>query len=130
MEQKPKLLIVDDEESLLSILETKFKEIGMEVLTAQNGKGALDVAFKEHPDLILLDILMPEMDGFDVLKHLQEDAWGKTVPVIFLTNSSSFDTIAKAVVAGSSEFIIKTELKLDEVVNRVQSRLQKDGGDA
>jgi CheY-like chemotaxis protein len=118
-----KVLIVDDEESLLTVLSTKFTEEGITVLTAENGKKALEVAFAEHPDVIVLDIMMPEMDGFDVMKHLQEDEWGKTVPIILLTNSSSFDTISKAVSSGMSEFIVKTELKLDEVVNRVKQRL-------
>jgi CheY-like chemotaxis protein len=122
---QPKVLIVDDEESLLTVLSTKFSEEGVNVLTAENGKKALEVAFAEHPDIIILDIMMPEMDGFDVMKHLQEDEWGKTVPIILLTNSSSFDTISKAVTSGMSEFIVKTELKLDEVVSRVKSRLAK-----
>lgn len=123
MSNPPKVLVVDDEESLLSVLEEKFKQAGIDVIVAQNGRIALEKAFAEKPDLILLDIWMPEMDGFDVLKHLQDDEWGKEVPVILLTNSSSFETISKAVSAGTSEFMIKTELKLDEVVDRVKSRL-------
>lgn len=118
-----KVLIVDDEEALLSVLSTKFKEEGVQVFTAENGKKGLEVAFAERPDIIVLDIMMPEMDGFDVMKHLQEDDWGKTVPVILLTNSSSFETISKAVSSGMSEFIVKTELKLDDVVARVKARL-------
>ncbi len=122
-DQSKTVLIVDDEEALRSVLATKFKEEGITVLTAENGVKGLETALAEHPDLIVLDIMMPEMDGFDVMKHLQEDAWGKTVPVILLTNSSSFETISKAVTSGMSEFIVKTELKLDEVVNRVKDRL-------
>lgn len=122
-EPMKKVLIVDDEEALLSVLSTKFKEEGVQVFTAENGKKGLEVAFAERPDIIVLDIMMPEMDGFDVMKHLQEDDWGKTVPVILLTNSSSFETISKAVSSGMSEFIVKTELKLDDVVARVKARL-------
>ncbi len=122
MENK-KLLIVDDEEALLEVLATKFRDEGLTVFTAPNGKIGLETALREHPDLVLLDIMMPEMDGFEVMKHLHEDAWGKDVPVILLTNSSSFETISKAVASGMSEFIVKTELKLEEVVERVKARL-------
>lgn len=124
MNDTPTVLIVDDEEALRTVLATKFTEEGINVLTAENGKKALEVAFAEHPNIIVLDIMMPEMDGFDVMKHLQEDEWGKTVPVILLTNSSSFETISKAVSSGMSEFIVKTELKLDEVIARVKDRLK------
>jgi CheY-like chemotaxis protein len=62
------------------------------------------------------------MDGFDVLEKLRKDEWGKDVPVILLTNSSSIDTVAKAVATGMSEFLVKTEIKLEEVVEHVKER--------
>jgi DNA-binding response OmpR family regulator len=117
------ILIVDDEESLVNVLARKFEEEGVNVLTAQNGKVGLEKALAEHPDLILLDIMMPEMDGFDVMRHLQEDEWGKTVPIILLTNSSSIETVAKAVSTGMSEFLVKTDMRLDDVVDRVRHHL-------
>ncbi len=117
------VLIVDDEESLVKVLERKFKEEGIEVLTASNGREGLDTALSEHPDVILLDIMMPEMDGFDVMRHLQEDDWGKNVPIILLTNSSSIETVARAVTTGMSEFLVKTDMRLDDVVSRVKERL-------
>lgn len=117
------VLIVDDEEALLSVLSTKLREEGLTVYTAANGREALEVAFNKHPYLILLDIMMPEMDGFEVMEHLRNDDWGKTVPIMLLTNSSSIETISRAVSSGMSEFIVKTELKLDEIVDRVKARL-------
>ena len=117
------ILIVDDEESLVNVLARKFEEEGVNVITAQNGKVGLEKALAEHPDIILLDIMMPEMDGFDVMRHLQEDEWGKTVPIILLTNSSSIETVAKAVSTGMSEFLVKTDMRLDDVVDRVRHHL-------
>lgn len=117
------ILIVDDEESLVNVLARKFEEEGVNVITAQNGKVGLEKALAEHPDIILLDIMMPEMDGFDVMRHLQEDEWGKTVPIILLTNSSSIETVAKAVSTGMSEFLVKTDMRLDDVVERVNHHL-------
>ena len=117
------VLIVDDEQALTSVLARKFTDEGITAYTADNGKEGLALAFDKHPDLILLDIMMPEMDGFDVMKALQEDEWGKDVPVILLTNSSSIDTVAKAVSSGMSEFLVKTEMKLDQVVDHVKKRL-------
>lgn len=118
------VLIVDDEESLVTVLAKKFEEEGIKTHVAHNGKEGLEIALREHPSVILLDIMMPEMDGFDVMRHLQEDAWGRTVPVILLTNSSSIETVAKAVTTGMSEFLVKTDMRLEDVVTRVKSRLK------
>jgi len=123
MSSTKSVLIVDDEESLVNVLTKKFTEEGIEVLTALNGREGLEVALEKHPNVILLDIMMPEMDGFDVMRHLQEDEWGKNVPVILLTNSSSIETVAKAVTTGMSEFLVKTDMRLDDVVARVKQRL-------
>ncbi len=117
------VLIVDDEETLVEVMREKMLEEGMRVLTAHNGVEGLEIAMREHPDIILLDILMPEMDGFDFLKHLHEDEWGQKVQVIILTNSTSFQTISKAVATGMSEFIVKTEIQLDDIVEKVKARL-------
>ncbi len=123
MDPSKTILIVDDEESLVNVLARKFEEEGVKVLTAPNGKIGLETALAEHPDIILLDIMMPEMDGFDVMRHLQQDEWGKTVPIILLTNSSSIETVAKAVSTGMSEFLVKTDMRLDDVVDRVKGHL-------
>lgn len=124
MSSSKSVLIVDDEESLVTVLARKFTDEGITAYVAHNGKEGLDMALEKHPDLILLDIMMPEMDGFDVMRHLQEDEWGKTVPIILLTNSSSIDTVAKAVSSGMSEFLVKTDMRLDDVVNKVKDRFK------
>ncbi len=124
MEQNKSVLIVDDEESLVNVLTRKFTDEGITAYQAFNGKQGLDIALEKHPDVILLDIMMPEMDGFDVMRNLQDDEWGKDVPVILLTNSSSIDTVAKAVTSGMSEFLVKTDMRLDDVVSKVKERFK------
>ncbi len=124
-DDKGSVLIVDDEESLVNVLTRKFTDEGVTAYGAMSGREGLAIAFEKHPDIILLDIMMPEMDGFDVMHALQEDEWGKTVPVILLTNSSSIETVAKAVSTGMSEFLVKTDMRLDQVVAHVRERLGK-----
>jgi CheY-like chemotaxis protein len=124
MNSSKTVLIIDDEESLVNVLSKKFADEGITAYTAYNGRQGLEVALDKHPDLILLDIMMPEMDGFDVMQNLQQDEWGKDVPIILLTNSSSIDTVAKAVSTGMSEFLVKTDIRLDDVVNKVKERFR------
>jgi len=124
MDSSKSVLIIDDEESLVSVLSRKFNDEGIATYTALNGREGLDLALEKHPDIILLDIMMPEMDGFDVMRNLHADEWGKTVPIILLTNSSSIDTVAKAVSSGMSEFLVKTDMRLDDVVKKVKSRFK------
>jgi CheY-like chemotaxis protein len=116
---------VDDEESLVNVLARKFTDEGVTAYTAHNGREGLTVALEKHPDLILLDIMMPEMDGFDVMNALHDDEWGKTVPIILLTNSSSIETVSRAVSSGMSEFLVKTDMRLDQVVSHVKERLDR-----
>ena len=82
---KKKILIVDDEKDALSILEKELAARGYSVITADNGNNALDLAKSEHPDLAILDIWMPDMDGSEVAARLKEDFITKDIPVIFLT---------------------------------------------
>lgn len=82
---KKKILAVDDEPEVLALLEKRLTSSGYEVLTASNGAEALGVARAQRPDLIILDILMPDMDGSQVACQLREDAKTKDIPVIFLT---------------------------------------------
>ena len=79
MTKSKKILIVEDEGLLLEILETKFKKECFEVITARDGQAGLELALSQHPDLILLDIIMPKMDGMTMLKHLRADSVGKNI---------------------------------------------------
>ncbi len=117
--------IVEDEISLLNVLSEKFKNEGFGVLEAKNGQEGLKIALAEHPDMILLDIIMPVMDGMTMLKKLREDAWGKDAKVIILTNLSDNATVAEAGSFESHEYLVKSDWKIDDVVAKVKEKLKK-----
>lgn len=96
---------------------------GYKIIEAKNGIEGLEMSFKEHPDLILLDILMPKMDGLEMLKKLREDAWGNKVPVIVLTNLSDNEDVAKAVAEDVFEYFVKTDIRIDEVIERIREKI-------
>jgi len=112
-----KILIVEDEEAVSDILTDRLAKEGFETLTAKNGKEGLESALKEHPDLILLDIVMPVMDGMTMLGELREDEWGRTVSVIVLTNLSDDEKISEAVGQGIYDYLIKTDWKIEDVIS-------------
>jgi len=122
--EKKTILIAEDEISLLQALTDKFTREGFNVLEAKNGKEGLEIALEKHPDLILLDLIMPKMDGITMLKKLREDEWGKNVEVIVLTNLSDASTVAKVVEKGAFDFLVKSDWKLSDVVERVKEKLE------
>jgi diguanylate cyclase (GGDEF)-like protein len=105
-DSKSTLLIVDDEASVLSVLNRILSgEYG--ILTAKTGKEALKLAQEQHPDLILLDILLPDLDGYNVIVQLKSNAETNAIPVIFITGLASEDAEEKSFLLGASDFIIK-----------------------
>ena len=122
-DQKKIILVVEDEEPMQLVLRDVLKVEGYTVLEAKNGIEGLELALKEHPDLILLDILMPKMDGLEMLKNLRADEWGRKVPVIVLTNLSDNEDIAKAVEEDVFEYFVKTDIRIDEVLARIREKI-------
>lgn len=121
-EKKQSILIVEDEVSLRNALRDKFLREGFHVLEARDGEEGLEVALREHPDLILLDIVMPKMDGMTMLGKIRADAWGKNVKVIVLTNLSDV-----GIAYDTYDYLVKSDWKIDDVVARVRQRLgEKD----
>lgn len=122
-EQK-KILIVEDDLPLRSVLTEKFTIEGFQVLEAVDGEEGLTIANKEHPNLIVLDIFMPRMDGISMMSRLREaNSWGKHVPIVVLTNSTDATTIYKVTGLGASDFLIKSEWSLDDLVEKIRARL-------
>ncbi|MBT3690299.1 response regulator [bacterium] len=121
---KKKILIVDDEAPLSKVLKDKFESTGFEVLTAKNGEEGLMKAVTQKPDLILLDIVMPRLDGMTMLKKLREDEWGKGVEVILLTNLSDNDKVRQALKNNVYDYLIKSNWKLEDLVIKVKEKLE------
>lgn len=128
MTKEKKILIVEDESSLRKALTTSFKDAGFEVIEASDGQAGLQKALKEHPDLMLLDLIMPKMEGKTVVAELHKDSWGKTVPIIFLTNISDPIKIAEINEISTSnsalfDYLVKTDWRLEEIVEKVKGKL-------
>ncbi len=97
---------------------------GFQTLEARNGKEGLESALKEHPDLILLDIVMPVMDGMTMMKKLRESAGGKKIPVILLTNLSATDKIMTGIVRDEpSYYLVKSDWKIADVIVKIKEML-------
>lgn len=121
-----KILIIEDEPTILTSLENKFTQEGFIVFTATNGQQGLDVAYENHPDLILLDIVMTVMNGMATLEELRKDPGGKDVKVILLTNLSDVAKQAESLQLNVSDYIIKSDWSLEDIVKKVKSRLTSD----
>jgi len=119
-----KILIVEDENALLGFLTSKFKKEGFSVLQARDGEKGLITALQEHPDIILLDIVMPRMDGMTMLAKLRKDSWGKSVPVILLTNLSDSEKISQALELGTFEYLVKADWAIEDIVAKVRKQLE------
>ena len=123
--KKIKLALIEDDKLLSQILREKLEMEGFNVIYAYDGRSGLEMVFEEHPDLILLDVIMPVMDGREMVQKLREDEWGKTVPVIFLTNLDRIDLLIKMDTRISSvkDYIVKEEWKLEDVVKQIKNKL-------
>lgn len=117
------ILLVEDEPPMTIVLQDSLRRDGLEVLTAKNGIEGLSIAKEKHPTLILLDILMPKMDGMTMLTELRKDAWGKTANVMVLTNFSDNEKQKAAADLGVIDFLLKADLTLVQIVDIVKKKL-------
>lgn len=119
------ILIIEDEQAALNVLTETFVAAKFNVLQATDGETGLAIALKEHPDMILLDLIIPKMDGIEVLKKLRADRWGKTASVIILSNLSSVEKIGEPIPSQLCDFVIKTNIKLKDLVKKVKKKLHR-----
>ncbi|OGH68674.1 MAG: hypothetical protein A3I29_05025 [Candidatus Magasanikbacteria bacterium RIFCSPLOWO2_02_FULL_44_11] len=120
---KVHVLLVEDDVFLSGIYQKKFEMEGFKISTSDNGEKGLADAKKKKPDIILLDVLLPKMDGFSVLKQLKEDVATKNIPVILLTNLGQKDDVEKGLEAGAVDYLIKAHFKPSEIVEKVRKVL-------
>ena len=107
MSQKAKILIVDDEPFNVDVLLQELEELEHELITASNGQEALDKIKSQQPDLILLDLMMPVLDGFAVLKEIKDDDALRDIPVIIVSAASDSKSIVKGIKQGADDYITK-----------------------
>jgi two-component system OmpR family response regulator len=115
-----KVLIVEDEPDIREAMAEAIAQAGFQVSVAENGATGIQVALDEHPDLILLDIVMPIMDGHAFLKKLRLDSWGRTAKVIMLTSMDDVRNIAGAHTGDIEDYLIKAHSSLDDIVQKVR----------
>ena len=123
---KKNVLVVDDDDNLRTVLIDKLNMSGFYAIGASNGEEGLEKALKTHPDVILLDIIMPILNGWEMLKKLREDEWGKGAKVIMLTVIENTEAIARAVEDNSLAYLIKTNESMDDVVEKVKMMLRNN----
>lgn len=118
-----KILIVEDERTLCEPLATKLTSAQFKVYTAANGEEGLALALEKQPDLILLDIAMPVMDGITMLKMLRQNPWGSEVPIIMLTNLSDTEKLKEALIYNAEQYLVKADWQLKDIVKKIQEKL-------
>lgn len=120
------VLVVDDDPIYVKAYQQKLTNSGFEVKVARDGEEGLKIALSEHPDLILLDLMMSKMDGMTMMRRLrQEDAWGQTVPIIILTNlDADAKTLLGVVKDHPAYYIMKTESTPEDIVEKIREVLK------
>lgn len=123
MHVKKTILLVEDDQSLRDMLSFKLEKAGLNVLTASDGEDGLRQALAHHPDLIILDLLLPEVDGVTVLKKLRATTWGKSVPVIVATNVEHIPALNQCLEAGVADYYVKADVELKDLVKNIKDHL-------
>ena len=124
MENK-KILSIEDDKFLSSLVAKKLSAAGYQMIHAASGEEAVKVVKEEKPALILHDILLPEMSGFDVLKTVKEDEETKDIPVILFSNLGQKEDIDKGLKLGAEKFIVKATVVLDDIVKEIEAFVPK-----
>ena len=118
--QSKKILEIEDDPFITGLISTKLISVGYTLFTAMNGASGFALAQKEKPDLILLDLMLPDMSGFEVLKHLKADRTTQLIPVIILSNLGGREEIEKGMSLGASSYLIKSNLLPHEVAEMIE----------
>ena len=121
--QGKKILIIDDSKDLREVLANALHSENLAVLQAEDGEDGLKIALAEHPDLILLDIVMLKMDGITMLQKLRKDEWGRNAQVMILTNLMDAEKIDSAMSEGVYDFLVKSNWSLPDLVQKIKVKL-------
>ncbi|HDJ30378.1 response regulator [bacterium] len=118
-----KILFIEDESVLQKTFEKALRAEGYDIISALDGETGLKLAQTQKPDLILLDLILPRLNGFEVLKKLKEDPQTKEIPVIILTNLERMSDIDKALELGATTYLVKVNYSLEEVIKKIKKTL-------
>ena len=120
-----KILFIEDESAFHKTFGEVLKQEGYQMISALDGEVGLRLAETEKPDLILLDLILPKINGFEVLKKLQENEETKKIPIIVLTNLEGIKDIDKAIELGATTYLVKAQYTLEEVVEKINKVIGK-----
>ena len=123
MDNAKTVLIIDDEIFLADIMRDKLMSEGFTVLEERDGEAGLGRALADRPDIILLDLVMPGMDGITMLKKLRQDEWGKSVPVVILSNLNNTQSVGDSLASGANGYLVKVNTSLDDLARVVKLKL-------
>jgi|SRR3989344_3769996 len=122
--KSPIVLLVEDDKSLIEMYQVRFQEEGFTILLAEDGATGLQFAREQHPSIILLDIMLPKMDGFAVLTELKKDSATKHIPVLMMTNLGQQADIDKGHQLGADDYIVKSSLTPSQVAEKIKTFLK------
>jgi DNA-binding response OmpR family regulator len=120
---KNRILFIEDEEALQHSMGRALEFAGFAVLQALDGEAGVAIAKKEKPDLIMLDLILPKMDGFEVLKALKKEVTTKDIPVMVLTNLESSRDVDKVIAMGATTYLVKANYELKELIAKIKETL-------
>lgn len=118
-----KVLVVEDDKFLIKAYSAKLKKEGFDTILASNGEDALRIAGEEKPDIILLDLIIPKKDGFDVLYDLKQNSKLKEIPVIVLSNLGQPEDIERAKKIGANDYLVKSNISMKDMVDKIKEVL-------
>lgn len=128
MADKAKVLVVEDEEILLTALKEELATGGYDVEGASDGQDGLEKVKAFNPDLVLLDLVMPKMDGMEMLQRLKADSQTRDIPVVILTNLSDYERISEALSLGAMDYLVKANYKLEDLLDKVKTVVARGRG--
>jgi len=121
---KKKILIIEDDNTLAKTLQEFLSKDDLEVIIASNGEMGIKMVEEENPKIIVLDIILPKKDGYEVIKELKkESSPAKNIPIILLTNLGSFADVEKALKLGATTYLTKTDYSLEDIAKKIKETL-------
>ena len=119
--KKIKIVLIEDDEILSKVIDEELESSGFDVIKSFDGIDGLEVVKDKKPDLILLDLVLPKMHGFDVLSELKDDPSTKDIPVIILTMLGGDEDVKKGISLGAEDYIVKSQHAVGEIIDKVKS---------
>jgi len=118
-----KVLIIEDDDFIAQMYEKRFKQKGYQAKVAENGQIGLDLIEQDNPDIIILDIVLPQLDGFEILKRIKSNPLSKDIPVLLLSNLGEKENIERGLNLGANDYAIKANFTPSEIIEKVENLL-------